>query len=177
MLELPILGLLQEEPLHGYELKKRLDETLGLWGVSFGSLYPALARLEAAGEPLVLRLPALATSLSPLRERLRRWLVATGADSREAADVLLAVGEAASNAIEHAVEPDPAAIVVTASGMDGDGATVRVRDHGRWDDEPSAPHRGRGMQIMRAIAGDVAVDRSPDGTTVTIHHRKGDTAA
>jgi DNA-binding PadR family transcriptional regulator len=49
MLELPILGLLQEEALHGYELKKRLDETLGLWGVSFGSLYPALARLERAG--------------------------------------------------------------------------------------------------------------------------------
>jgi DNA-binding PadR family transcriptional regulator len=49
MLELPILGLLQEEPLHGYELKKRLDETLGLWGVSFGSLYPALNRLEREG--------------------------------------------------------------------------------------------------------------------------------
>src|SRR5206468_11909616 len=33
-----------------YELKRRLGETLGqLSGVSFGSLYPALARLEAAG--------------------------------------------------------------------------------------------------------------------------------
>ncbi len=47
MLELAILGLLKEQPLHGYELKKRLGETLGfLWGVSFGSLYPALRRLE-----------------------------------------------------------------------------------------------------------------------------------
>ncbi|HZQ26479.1 MAG TPA: PadR family transcriptional regulator, partial [Acidimicrobiales bacterium] len=35
---------------HGYELKKRLGETLGpLSSVSFGSLYPALNRLEAAG--------------------------------------------------------------------------------------------------------------------------------
>jgi DNA-binding PadR family transcriptional regulator len=49
VLELPILGLLKDGPLHGYELKKRLDETLGLWGVSFGSLYPALARLEREG--------------------------------------------------------------------------------------------------------------------------------
>lgn len=49
MLELPILGLLNEEPLHGYELKKRLDATLGsLAGVSYGSLYPALARLQKA---------------------------------------------------------------------------------------------------------------------------------
>ncbi|MDQ6853737.1 MAG: PadR family transcriptional regulator [Actinomycetota bacterium] len=50
MLELAILGLLKEEPLHGYELKKRLGEALGfLWGVSYGSLYPALRRLERAG--------------------------------------------------------------------------------------------------------------------------------
>jgi DNA-binding PadR family transcriptional regulator len=50
MLELAVLGLLKEQPLHGYELKKRLGETLGfLWGVSYGSLYPALRRLEAAG--------------------------------------------------------------------------------------------------------------------------------
>src|SRR5215210_1899278 len=137
----------------------------------------ALARLEAAGEPLVVRLPAEATSLSPLRDRLRRWLEATGADPRQAADVLLAVGEAASNAIEHALEPDPAAIVVTARGTDGGGPTIEIRDHGRWDDQPSAPHRGRGMQIMRAIAGDVAVDRSPTGTIVTIQHRKEEGAA
>ncbi|MCZ7535571.1 MAG: PadR family transcriptional regulator [Acidimicrobiia bacterium] len=33
MLELAVLGLLREQPLHGYELKKRLGETLGfLWG-------------------------------------------------------------------------------------------------------------------------------------------------
>ena len=50
MLELAILGLLKEHELHGYELKKRLAETLGAFSsVSFGSLYPALARLEAAG--------------------------------------------------------------------------------------------------------------------------------
>ena len=50
MLELAILGLLKEQELHGYELKKRLSDSLGSFSsVSFGSLYPALARLEAAG--------------------------------------------------------------------------------------------------------------------------------
>jgi DNA-binding PadR family transcriptional regulator len=50
VLELAILGLLQEQPRHGYELKKVLRETLGsFWGVSFGSLYPALRRLERSG--------------------------------------------------------------------------------------------------------------------------------
>jgi DNA-binding PadR family transcriptional regulator len=50
MLELAVLGLLAEQPRHGYDLKKRLSETLGpLWGISFGSLYPALRRLERSG--------------------------------------------------------------------------------------------------------------------------------
>jgi DNA-binding PadR family transcriptional regulator len=52
VLELAVLGLLKEQQLHGYELKKRLSDTLGggsTNGVSFGSLYPALSRLEAAG--------------------------------------------------------------------------------------------------------------------------------
>jgi DNA-binding PadR family transcriptional regulator len=50
LLELAILGLLKEQEMHGYELKKRLTDVLGFGrGVSFGSLYPALSRLEAAG--------------------------------------------------------------------------------------------------------------------------------
>jgi DNA-binding PadR family transcriptional regulator len=50
VLELAILGLLKENELHGYELKKRLTDALGPFSsVSFGSLYPCLARLERAG--------------------------------------------------------------------------------------------------------------------------------
>ena len=50
MIDLAILGLLTEQELHGYELKKRLADLLGgRASISFGSLYPALARLEAQG--------------------------------------------------------------------------------------------------------------------------------
>jgi len=50
MIDLAILGLLDEQDLHGYELKKQLAELVGARsGVSFGSLYPALARLEKGG--------------------------------------------------------------------------------------------------------------------------------
>ncbi|HJR26125.1 MAG TPA: PadR family transcriptional regulator [Acidimicrobiales bacterium] len=50
MIDLAILGLLTEQELHGYELKKRLGELLSSRAsVSFGSLYPALARLEKQG--------------------------------------------------------------------------------------------------------------------------------
>lgn len=48
MLDLAVLGLLRDGPLHGYELKRRLAD-FGFWRVSFGSLYPALRRLEKKG--------------------------------------------------------------------------------------------------------------------------------
>jgi DNA-binding PadR family transcriptional regulator len=45
-----ILGLLKEQPMHGYDLRKRLRSSFGLLSsLSFGSLYPALARLEHGG--------------------------------------------------------------------------------------------------------------------------------
>jgi DNA-binding PadR family transcriptional regulator len=50
MLELAILGLLKERSMHGYQLSKRLTDTLGgFWRVSYGSLYPSLKRLERQG--------------------------------------------------------------------------------------------------------------------------------
>ena len=50
MLEFAILGLLQQSPMHGYELRKELNQVLGgLRSISFGSLYPALKRLRTAG--------------------------------------------------------------------------------------------------------------------------------
>ena len=49
-LDLAVLGLLKEGPMHGYELRKRLTFTLGpLYAVSYGSLYPCLKRLRKTG--------------------------------------------------------------------------------------------------------------------------------
>jgi DNA-binding PadR family transcriptional regulator len=50
VLELPVLGLLKERDMHGYELRKQLGAMLGpFWQVSWGSLYPTLRRLAKAG--------------------------------------------------------------------------------------------------------------------------------
>jgi DNA-binding PadR family transcriptional regulator len=50
VLELAVLGLLHDTPMHGYELRKRLNAILG-WGrtLSYGSLYPCLKQMLAAG--------------------------------------------------------------------------------------------------------------------------------
>ncbi|AKH83855.1 PadR family transcriptional regulator [Streptomyces sp. CNQ-509] len=50
MLELAILGFLAEEPLHGYQLRRRIAHLSGhTRPVSDGSLYPAINRLVRAG--------------------------------------------------------------------------------------------------------------------------------
>jgi DNA-binding PadR family transcriptional regulator len=50
MLEFAVLGLLHESPMHGYELRKRLNAVLGAFrAFSYGSLYPCLRRMKAAG--------------------------------------------------------------------------------------------------------------------------------
>ena len=50
VLEPAILGLLHEAPMHGYELRKRLNLVLGSFrALSYGSLYPCLKSLVARG--------------------------------------------------------------------------------------------------------------------------------
>ncbi|HEX6419520.1 MAG TPA: PadR family transcriptional regulator [Acidimicrobiales bacterium] len=82
MLDLAILGLLAEHDLHGYELRKRLGELLGLrLAISFGSLYPALNRLEKAGlVKAVTSLPASRRPAAPMSGSLVGELAAFRAD-------------------------------------------------------------------------------------------------
>jgi DNA-binding PadR family transcriptional regulator len=62
MLDMAILGLLEERDLHGYEIRRQLRDNLGiLANVSFGSIYPALTRLEKGGA-------VVATEESPAHE-------------------------------------------------------------------------------------------------------------
>jgi len=51
VLELAILGILHESPMHGYELRKELATKMGAFraAISYGSLYPTLRRLQAGG--------------------------------------------------------------------------------------------------------------------------------
>ena len=50
VLSLAILGMLAEQPLHGYQIRKRLGNELGPFrALSYGSLYPCLKRMVADG--------------------------------------------------------------------------------------------------------------------------------
>src|SRR2546428_12223300 len=49
-LKFGILGLLAEQPLHGYDVKNRFESLLGgSWEVNFGQVYMTMQRLERGG--------------------------------------------------------------------------------------------------------------------------------
>lgn len=76
MLDLAVLGLLRDGPRHGYDLKQSLAD-LGFVRVSFGSLYPALRRLEKRG------------LIEALRATGRRKAYRVTDSGREELDILL----------------------------------------------------------------------------------------
>lgn len=87
MIDLAILGLLSEQELHGYELKKRLGELLSSRAsISFGSLYPALARLESQGAVKAVE-ERTAVPSAPMSGSLAGELAAFRARVRESAIV------------------------------------------------------------------------------------------
>jgi serine phosphatase RsbU (regulator of sigma subunit)/anti-sigma regulatory factor (Ser/Thr protein kinase) len=117
---------------------------------------------------LRLRSPARPTSLATIRDHLRRWLPAAAIGDEAAEEVLLAVGEAAANATEHA--PREAAhdveLTVTAQ-LTSRGLTLAVTDDGRWRSSPAPDaNRGHGIALMNALVDSVEITATGQGTTV-----------
>jgi DNA-binding PadR family transcriptional regulator len=87
VLEFAILGLLRESPMHGYELRKRLNTSLGVFrAFSYGSLYPCLKTLVCQGwlaeETTAEQTPG-STSLAGRRARIVYRLTVAGKDHFE----------------------------------------------------------------------------------------------
>ena len=89
VLDIAILGLLMDRDHHGYEIRSQLRDRLGISAnVSFGSIYPALARLERHGSVEAVtvsdpRLSSLSTgSLSGERAALRTLRSGSGLGRR-----------------------------------------------------------------------------------------------
>jgi DNA-binding PadR family transcriptional regulator len=79
VLELAVLGLLHETPMHGYELRKRLNSVLGAFrAFGYGSLYPCLKELLRQGLIAEEVPPAAAKSLGGRRSKIVYRLTAEG---------------------------------------------------------------------------------------------------
>jgi anti-sigma regulatory factor (Ser/Thr protein kinase) len=128
-------------------------------------------RRQDSGEigPLDLVMPALPWSLRDIRVAVRRWLSAVGAAPRAVADLLVAVGEACTNAVEHAYGPDGGTVTVHLELQLPD-VLATVRDTGRWH-PPRGEDRGRGTLFMRNCSDDLRIDQGATGTNVVIRRR------
>jgi GAF domain-containing protein/anti-sigma regulatory factor (Ser/Thr protein kinase) len=119
---------------------------------------------------IALRLPADPPVLSSLRRTLRGWLGTLGATELEAYDVLVAVTEAAANAVEHAYGPGDASFDVEASVNEEAEVCVIVRDQGRWR-PPRGHNRGRGTLLMQELMDHFEVTTGEAGTEVRMRRR------
>ncbi|WP_422752828.1 SpoIIE family protein phosphatase [Micromonospora sp. WMMD708] len=133
----------------------------------------AVLALEAAElNRFALRLPADPTRLSVLRKRLEDFLVAHSVGENDLFDLIVAVSEAAANAIEHPVAPVEPTIGVEVSIVDRT-VVATVRDSGRWRESTGAGFRGRGLALIEAL-GELSVRRTDEGTEVSLRRRLAD---
>lgn len=114
-------------------------------------------------------LAALAASTAVARSRTHAWLDAIRCPQPLADDIVYAINEALSNAIEHAhPEPDAAGVIrvtLHAVPTPAGGRRVRaeIRNHGPWrPPRPGHDHRGRGIPLMQALTDELTVHRVDD---------------
>lgn len=128
------------------------------------------------------RWPAARHELQAMRTALRVWLAEHGLDADAEHGLVVAVNEAATNAVEHAYRP------ATAASADGNTFEVTLRtepgwlcveitDRGSWREPTGADtERGFGIPLMRRLVPSVTIDRDAHGTRVVLRHPLGDPA-
>jgi len=155
VLELAVLGLLHDTPMHGYELRKRLNALLGAFrAFGYGSLYPCLKDLLAQGliaeeQPSVVG-PPLAGRRSKIvyrltaegKERLQQLLAEPGPAAWEddgfgvrfaffgqtRADIRLRILEGRRTRLEERLDGVRAAMARTRERLDS--YTLELHRHG-----------------------------------------------
>jgi serine phosphatase RsbU (regulator of sigma subunit) len=123
--------------------------------------------------PLQLEFPAHVSQLAPTRAALRSWLTRARVDPVQTQDMVIAVGEAIANAIEHGHRHSPEGIISLHATALCDQVQLTVVDTGSW--KPPRPdtntHRGRGIKLMRALMHSVAINPGATGTLVHLSAR------
>lgn len=110
-------------------------------------------------------------SLSLVRQRFRGWLTDLRWPGGEVDDIVLAVNEAVSNAVEHADPPGFAAEVRVAGRQytEPDGGrrvVIGVSDNRRW--QPERTPNGMGLLVIHTCMDDVQLDCGLDATTLVM---------
>ncbi|WP_054813070.1 SpoIIE family protein phosphatase [Nocardia arizonensis] len=120
--------------------------------------------------PLRMSVVAHADRLAALRRSLKAWFAAAAVPHDLASDLVAAANEACSNSIEHAyrdsADDGPHSVELTAT-CDTQTVAIVVTDTGSWKPRSADPgHRGRGIDMMRALTEKLDIEHTDAGTTV-----------
>jgi serine/threonine-protein kinase RsbW len=132
-----------------------------------------------------LTFPGRFDSLAAISDFVRRAAEAAGLDERAVYAVQLAVDEASTNVIEHSYGGEGRGQIEISCGINTDGLTVTLRDHGPRFDPERVPSpnlhdsleerdgRGLGLFLMRQLMDEVRFDFASDaGNILTMVKRK-----
>lgn len=123
---------------------------------------------------------AVADELSGIRSAVSRWGRRAGLSADVLVDLLLAVGEAAANAVDHAYRGGPPGPVEVDLQLrrrrTGSVVAARICDQGRWRPASAGEvrDRGRGLPMIRALAAHLEVVATGRGTEVCLELALGD---
>ncbi|GAC1518958.1 MAG: hypothetical protein NVS2B3_15180 [Vulcanimicrobiaceae bacterium] len=113
---------------------------------------------------------SLPLAVSIMRRTFAHYLQQRGVRDDDVQAILLAVGEAAANAVEHAYVGEPGLVRVLASHRD-DTLVVDVLDGGSWKPIERRDERGRGIKIMRALMDRIEIRTMQSETSVRLTAR------
>jgi serine/threonine-protein kinase RsbW len=116
--------------------------------------------------------PADPEQLVLIRRELAGWLAPLNLTETETADVVLAVDEAAANAVRHAYGPDESGVVELTLWTEPGTLSIEIVDHGSWRppaDEPT--EGGRGIPLMSTMSESVLIHYDDRGSRVLLRHR------
>jgi len=116
--------------------------------------------------------PAKAGKLCAMRAQVHGWLAPLRLPEEVEHDLVLAVSEAASNAVEHAYPPGgPDGRVELAFWLAGGRLHIAVTDFGTWRPPPAEPRgRGFGLPMMGQLVETVTIEHDARGTRVVLEH-------
>ncbi|KZB79231.1 SpoIIE family protein phosphatase [Amycolatopsis regifaucium] len=150
---------LSPEPLVATIIDNLLDsgqqDDVALLGLR---LTPPPLRRSRTAEPGILR---------ELRAEVVQWSQLAGISAELYQDLNLALVEAVANSIEHAYSQTAGEVAYSVARTATGKVEVVVTDHGTWRPEPADNgHRGRGIQLIKALAEEAAIEQNEHGTTV-----------
>jgi serine/threonine-protein kinase RsbW len=116
--------------------------------------------------------PADPAQLAVIRRELSSWLAPLALTEVEIADVVLAVDEAAANAVRHAYGPEEAGVVELTLWTESGTLCIEVVDHGSWRPPAERPAEGgRGIPLMSHMSESVLIHFDDRGSRVLLRHR------